>query len=98
MVRANKPDPAMHERGAAIYARTSIACHGPDGKGVPGAFPPLDGSTWATGDPTIPARIVLLGLQDPIEVNGLKFENIKPPHTDLKDPEIADVITYVRQS
>ena len=98
IVRKNKPDPAVHERGAAIYARTCIACHGPDGKGVPGAFPPLDGSTWTTGDPTIPARIALLGLQGPIEVNGLKFENIMPPLTDLKDAEIADVITYVRQS
>ena len=98
MVRKNKPDSAVHERGAAIYARTCIACHGPDGKGVPGAFPPLDGSMWTTGDPTIPARIALLGLQGPIEVNGLKFENIMPPLTDLKDEEIADVITYVRQS
>ena len=98
MVRKNKPDPAIHERGSAIYARTCIACHGPDGKGVPGAFPPLDGSMWTTGDPTIPARIALLGLQGSIEVNGLKFENIMPPLTDLKDEEIADVITYVRQS
>jgi putative membrane-bound dehydrogenase-like protein len=98
LVRKHAPDPAVHERGLAVYNRTCIACHGPEGKGVPGAFPPLDGSSWVTGDPTVPARIVLLGLQGPIEVSGQKFANIMPPHTDLKDAEIADVITYVRQS
>ena len=98
MVRKNVPVPAVHERGSAIYARTCIACHGPDGKGVPGVFPPLDGADWAVGDPSIPVRILLAGLQGPIDVSGQKFNNIMPPHTDLKDEEIADVLTYVRQS
>ncbi|MES2922808.1 MAG: PVC-type heme-binding CxxCH protein [Verrucomicrobiota bacterium] len=98
MVRKNKPDTAIHERGAIVYTHTCIACHGPDGKGVPGAFPPLDGSSWVTGDPTIPARILLLGLQGPIEVSGVKYENVMPPHTDLSDGDISDVLTYVRQS
>ncbi len=98
IVRKNVPVPAVHERGAAIYSRTCIACHGPDGKGVPGAFPPLDGADWTVGDPSIPVRIILAGLQGPIEVSGQKFNNIMPPHTDLKDSEIADVLTYVRQS
>jgi mono/diheme cytochrome c family protein len=98
LVRKFKPDPAVHERGAAVYARTCIACHGPDAKGVPGAFPPLDGSEWPVGDETIPIRILLAGLQGPIEVKGQKFQNIMPPHVDLKDEEIADVLTYVRQN
>lgn len=98
IVRKNKPDPAVHERGLAIYSLTCIACHGPDGKGVPGAFPPLDNSSYVTGDPGIPARVVILGLQGPIEVAGQKFESIMPPHTDLTDSQIADVLTYVRQN
>lgn len=98
LVRKNTPDAAVHSRGLAVYSRTCIACHGPEGKGVPGAFPPLDGSSWALGDPTIPARILLLGLEGPIEVSGQKYENIMPPHNDLKDSEIADVLTYVRQA
>ncbi len=98
VVRKNVPSPAVMERGLAIYSRTCIACHGPEGKGVPGAFPPLDGSSWATGDPTLPARITLFGLQGPIEVSGQKYTNIMPPLTDLKDAELSDVITYARQS
>jgi uncharacterized protein len=98
IVRQHTPDPAVHARGLEVYTRTCIACHGPDGKGVPGAFPPLDGASWVTGDPSVSARIILGGLQGPIEVLGQKYENIMPPHTDLNDQEIADVITYVRQS
>ena len=98
VVKKNTPDAAIHERGAAVYAKTCIACHGPDGKGVPNAFPPLDGSEWATGDPLIPARIVLNGLQGPIEAAGQKVTSVMPPLVDLKDQEIADVLTYVRQS
>jgi mono/diheme cytochrome c family protein len=98
MVRKSVPVPAVHKSGLAVYSRTCIACHGPDGKGVPSTFPPLDGSSWAVGDPSIPVRILLSGLQGPIEVSGQKFNNVMPPHTDLKDPEIADVLTYVRQS
>jgi mono/diheme cytochrome c family protein len=98
IVRNNPPVAAVHERGLVVYTRTCIACHGPEGKGFPGAFPPLDGSSWATGDASIPACIILLGRQDPIEVSGQKFENVMPPQTDLEDAEIADVLNHVRQS
>ncbi len=96
--RKFEPDPAVHERGLEVYNRTCIACHGPDGKGVAGAFPPLDGVDLVTGDPSIPARIILHGLQGPIEVAGQRYENIMPPLVDLEDQEIADVLTYVRQN
>jgi mono/diheme cytochrome c family protein len=96
--RAHAVDAEVHQRGAAIYGRTCIACHGADGKGVPGAFPPLDGADWLTGDPSVPTRILLHGLEGPIEVSGKKFSNVMPAHNDLKDPDISDVLTYVRQA
>ena len=98
MVRKHRPDAAVHARGLAVYAKTCIACHGPEGKGVPLAFPALDGSNRLTGDPALPASIVIHGLQGPLEAGGQKFNNIMAPLGDLKDAEIADVLTYVRQS
>jgi putative membrane-bound dehydrogenase-like protein len=91
-------DKEVHERGSQVFSHTCVACHGDDGKGVPGAFPPLDGSDWVTGDPSIPARIVAHGVQGPIEVNGQKFNSVMPGLSDLTDQEVADVLTYVRQS
>ena len=96
--RKHAPDPAVHERGLAVYTRTCIACHGPEGKGVPLVFPPLDGSPLPVGDPSLPIRIVINGLQGPIEVGGKPFNNIMAPLGNLSDQEIADVLTYVRQS
>jgi putative membrane-bound dehydrogenase-like protein len=93
-----KIDPEVHERGKAVYGLTCIACHQPEGQGVPAAFPPLDGSEWATGDPTVPIRIVIAGLQGPVKVAGKDFNSIMPPHVDLDDQKISDVLTFVRQS
>lgn len=93
-----KPDAEVHERGKTVYGVTCIACHQPEGQGVPAAFPPLDGSEWATGDPSVPIRIVIAGLQGPVKVAGKDFNGIMPPHVELDDQKISDVLTYVRQS
>ncbi|MFM1873999.1 MAG: hypothetical protein RL398_3421, partial [Planctomycetota bacterium] len=91
-------DAAVHERGAAVYARTCIACHGIDGKGVAGTFPPLDGSDWLTGDAELPTKIVLHGLYGPIKVGKDEYMNAMAPLGPmLSDGDIADVLTYVRQ-
>ncbi|NNC89083.1 MAG: c-type cytochrome [Akkermansiaceae bacterium] len=97
ITRSFTPDPKVHQRGAAVYERTCIACHGPDGRGVEGAFPPLDGSDWLTADAATPVKILLHGLTGPIEVEGATFNNVMPPHVDLADRDIADVLTFARQ-
>jgi putative membrane-bound dehydrogenase-like protein len=98
MVRKFKPDPGVHARGEEIFNRTCVACHGVDGKGVPLAFPPLDGSDWLTGDAELPIKIVLHGLQGPIHVGGSGFNSVMAPlGPSLTDREIADVLTFVRQ-
>ncbi|WP_052573081.1 PVC-type heme-binding CxxCH protein [Haloferula sp. BvORR071] len=96
--KKNKIDPAVHERGKAIYNMTCIACHQPEGQGLVNAFPPLDGSDWLTGDPSVPIRIVIAGLQGPVKVNGQDFNSIMPPVAEMDDQKIADVLTLVRQS
>ena len=90
---------AAHERGAAVFARTCIACHGVDGRGVPQVFPPIDGSDWLTGDAELPIQVVLHGLLGPVTVKGQTYNNAMAPLGPLlNDTEIADVLTYVRQS
>ena len=65
--------------------------------GLQGRFP----HQWlgvAHRRPVIPAKIIIHGLQGPINVNGKDFNGIMPPLVDLKDEQIADVLTYARQS
>ena len=99
LVRVHKPDPAVHKLGEAVFRQTCIACHGFDGKGVPGSFPPLNKSDWLTGDVDLPVKIVLHGLTDLITVNGKQYRNVMAPlGTTLTDEQIAAVVTYTRQS
>lgn len=99
VTRRFTPDPAVHARGADVFRRTCIACHGVDGRGVPAVFPPLDGSDWLVGDPALPARIVLHGLMGPVRVGGVEYQNLMAPLGPvLDDQAIADVLTFVRQS
>lgn len=79
-----------------VYDSICTTCHQADGKGLPGAFPPLVGSEWATRDPETPIRIVLLGLGGPIEVAGAKFNAVMPPPAGLTDAQIAEAVTHVR--
>lgn len=83
--------------GATLFARTCSACHQPTGTGVSGVYPPLAGSPWVVGDPSTPARIVLLGIQGPIEVGGRTYDSVMPTwRAALGDEDIAAVLTYVR--
>jgi mono/diheme cytochrome c family protein len=84
-------------RGRGSYLGTCATCHQPDGTGLKGAFPPLAGSEWVTGPPTVPIRIVLSGLQGPITVAGDSYSSVMLSHREsLSDEQVADILTYVR--
>jgi len=74
----------LNTKGAAVYASNCVACHQDSGKGVPGAFPALDGSKVVNGPK---------GDQIAMLLNG---KNAMPSWKTLSDTEIAAVITYTR--
>jgi mono/diheme cytochrome c family protein len=93
-----KADPEQMKRGAAVYARTCIACHQPTGLGLPPVFPPLANAPIVVGNPELPVKFILQGLMGPITVNGMTYNSMMPPVAGVSDADIADVLTYVRQS
>ncbi len=85
--------------GAGVYSRICIICHQPTGTGIPAVFPPLAGSPIVDGDARRLIRIVLFGLQGPVQVNGTTYNNVMPGHAPtLNDSDIAAVLSYVRNS
>ncbi len=84
--------------GKKVYDSVCLACHMANGTGVPGMYPPLVKTEWVTGDKERLIRITLQGLSGEIEVNGITYNNIMPPNSHLSNQEIADVLTYIRQS
>lgn len=91
-------DAEQLKRGAAVYARTCIACHQPTGKGLPPVFPSISETPIVVGNPELPIKFITNGLMGPITVGGMTFNSMMPPVAGVSDQDIADVLTYVRQS
>lgn len=94
-------DPARFQRGREIYESEigCITCHGASGYGILGSYPPLVKSPWVLEDERRLIRIVLHGLQGPIEVRGLPYDGqMEPRGKLLDDQQVADVLTYVRNA
>ena len=72
--------------GGEVFAANCAACHQANGKGVPPAFPPLDGSKVVTGPKSDQIALVLAG------------KNAMPSWKALSDRDLASVITYTRNS
>jgi mono/diheme cytochrome c family protein len=86
------------KRGLAVYSRTCIACHQPTGMGLPPVFPPIANAPIVVGNPELPIKFILQGLMGPITVGGTTYNSMMPPVAGVSDGDIADVLTYVRQS
>lgn len=84
-------------RGKAIYRELCVTCHLTNGKGVVGAFPPLNPSNWLTEKRAASIHAIKHGLKGQIEVNGKPYDNIMLP-LGLDDQEIADVMNYTIQT
>jgi nitrite reductase (NO-forming) len=84
-------------RGKKVFTQICAACHQATGTGVPTLFPPLAKSDYLMADKARSIHIVAKGLSGPITVNGKPYNGVMPP-PGLKNDQIADVLTYVRNS
>jgi mono/diheme cytochrome c family protein len=84
--------------GKLVYTRICLSCHMADGGGVQNMNPPLVKTTYVLGAKKKLISIVLNGFSESVEINGDTYTNVMASHSYLKDKEIADVLTYVRNS
>ncbi len=87
------------EKGKAVYMQTCFVCHQPNGQGVAGQIPPLAKSDFLmklSKDDYI--RGVLQGRTGEIVVNGKTYNGTMVPINYLSDEQVANVLTYVRNS
>ena len=83
----------LMEKGKKVYAATCAACHGPEGKGIPGVFPALEGSKVATGPVDEHIKTVLHG-----RATG-KFSAQMPAFAaQLSDTDAAAIVTFERNA
>jgi len=85
-------------RGQKVYLQYCLSCHQIDGGGVPNMNPPLIKTSYVQGDKVRLIKVVLNGFAQNVEIDGESYSNNMPPQAMLKDQEIADVLTYIRNS
>ncbi len=85
--------------GHEIYRQLCAACHGNDGTGMKLAgsselpAPPLAGSPRLLGDRESLVKILLHGLDGPVD--GKEYPDIMPPQAHNDDQYLADVLSYI---
>lgn len=84
------------ELGSRVYVTRCLTCHQQNGQGVSNMYPTLHQTEWTEGDKGRLIRLLLHGVQGPMEVKGTVYNNVMPAHGYLSDDQIAAVLTYIR--
>ena len=97
---------ASYRRGGQIFQREAhcSTCHQTRGQGSGSVYPPLVGSPWVTGSEERLIKLALHGMWGKMQVRGRIYDPSRgvPPMTAfrdlLNDQEMADVLTFVRNT
>jgi len=92
------PQERFERLGQRVYNSYCATCHGANGQGVQGAFPPLRQTEWVIGDEGRLIRLVLHGVSGEMEVLGETYNNVMTAHGFLSDQQIAAVLTHIRNN
>lgn len=98
-MREIAPAPARDSPGGRLYSQHCADCHGEQGEGVPGIYPPLAGSRAVTM--RVSANLVHLVLEGgfaPSTAGNPRPYGMPPFATVLSSDEVAQLLSYVRGS
>jgi nitrite reductase (NO-forming) len=84
--------------GRQLFTGTCSVCHQASGEGLKGVFPPLAKSDYIAADPKRVVNAMLHGVSGKVTVNGVEYNSVMPPMTQLTDDEVANIATFVLNS
>ena len=96
IIPANTPKASI-AAGELVYSQFCVSCHLPDGGGVENLNPPLINTAFINGDKAMLITTILNGMSQ-VEIKGERYNNVMPAFNYLADEQVADVLTYVRNS
>ncbi|HJU21663.1 MAG TPA: c-type cytochrome [Casimicrobiaceae bacterium] len=97
--KPTKANAASKADGNALYAQNCATCHGAEGEGQPGVYPPLaKNPDLALDGGAFPVMVVLHGIEGPIDVAGAHYDSSMPSFGHLSDAEIALIVNHVEHA
>ena len=84
--------------GKGLYETHCANCHMEQGQGLGQLIPPLKNADYLMKNVPAAARVIKYGLNGPIAVNGVAYDQPMPPHSQFTPLEIAEILTYVSNS
>jgi len=100
-ISKNPGHKALWKEGEKQYQMMCGACHQNNGEGLVNMAPTLKESDWVTGAEEKLIATVVHGVSGEIHINGKLVKDvppIMPPHAHLNDQQIAQILTYIRNS
>lgn len=88
-------------QGERLYVQHCANCHGEQGEGIGQLVPPLAGSDYLAQHPRVLACIVRQGLNGPIVVNGVSYNQLMlgvqdtTTHRKLSPAQITNLLNYI---
>lgn len=79
----------------AAYGPNCSGCHGAQGQGVPGAFPPLANNPRLQDEAYV-LKVIKEGLKGPIEVAGQTYNGQMPPMPQVSDADAKAIAAYFK--
>lgn len=98
VAKSNATTASSIVNGKLVYTKYCMVCHQIDGGGVMGLNPPLSKTEYVLGDQKRLINIVLKGFNKEIEIDGDTYANPMPSLGHLTDQQVADVLSFVRNS
>jgi mono/diheme cytochrome c family protein len=90
---------ASYEAGAKLYDNHCKSCHGANGLGAPPTYPPLANNQATSMEfAANPIRMILFGGFPPSTHGNPRPYGMPPFAQAMSDQQVADVVTYIRQS
>lgn len=87
---------AIAADGAQLYSQKCAGCHGANGQGIPGAFPPLADNP-RTQDEAYVIKVIREGISGPLEVGGQTYNGVMPPIPQISEADAKAIAMYVQE-
>ena len=85
-------------QGRSLYLEHCANCHFESGDGLQRLMPPLANSDYLRDRPRDVIRGIRYGMQGPIEVNGVVYDEVMPANEELSEFQIVNIVNYLNHA